>query len=107
MIHKPIQIKNLELSFPHKTCFENFNFQIPYGSRIAIIGRKFSGKSMLLRVFEPSDGVINMPDDSVCGYVLQVIEDHTNLVLPAFLWVRGCWGICLNSPSWCKVGSGG
>ena len=34
MIHKSIQIKNLQLSFPHKTCFDDFTLQIPYGSRI-------------------------------------------------------------------------
>ncbi len=36
MIHKPIQIKDLDLSLPHKTCFENFSCQISYGSRVAI-----------------------------------------------------------------------
>ena len=49
MIHKPIQIKNLQLSFPHKTCFDDFTVQIPYGSRIAIIGRNGCGKTALLK----------------------------------------------------------
>ncbi len=39
-MHKPIQLNNFELVFPHKTCFEGFNYQITYGSRIGIIGRK-------------------------------------------------------------------
>ena len=74
MIHKPIQIKNLSLSFPHKTCFENFSCQIPYGSRIAIIGRNGSGKSTLLKMIAHlCDG------DAIVGYVPQVIVNHVNL----------------------------
>jgi len=83
MMHKHIQIKDLGLSFPHKTCFENFNCQIVYGNRIAIIGRNGSGKSTLLkmiaRYFEPSNGTIMYGEDVIIGYVPQVIEDHTNL----------------------------
>ena len=45
MIHKPIQIKNLNQAFPHKACFDDFNMQIPYRSRIAIIGHNGSGKT--------------------------------------------------------------
>ena len=78
MMHKLIQIKNLTLSFPHKTCFENFSVQIPCGSRIAIIGRNGSGKSMLLNLLrgtmEASQGNIIVSKDVVFGYVPQIIE---------------------------------
>lgn len=74
MMHKPIQIKDLDLSFPHKTCFENFSCQIPYGSRIAIIGRNGSGKSTLLKMIGSLCG-----EDLVIGYVPQVIIGHTDL----------------------------
>ena len=74
MMHKPIQIKDFDLSFPHKACFENFNCQIPYGSRIAIIGRNGSGKSTLLKMIASLCG-----EDVVVGYVPQVIIDHTDL----------------------------
>ena len=74
MMLKPIHIKDLDLSFPHKTCFENFNCQIPYGSRIAIIGRNGSGKSTLLKMIASLCG-----EDVVVGYVPQVIIDHTDL----------------------------
>lgn len=74
MMHKPIQIKDLDLSFPHKTCFENFSCQIPYGSRIAIIGRNGSGKSSLLKMIAAMCG-----EDVVVGYVPQVIVDHAEL----------------------------
>lgn len=36
-MHKPIQFKDLGLSFPHKTCFSDFSGQILYGSRIATL----------------------------------------------------------------------
>ncbi len=74
MTHKPIHIKDLDLSFSHKTCFENFNCQIPYGSRIAIIGRNGSGKSSLLKMI----GAMHH-EDVIVGYVPQVIVDHAVL----------------------------
>lgn len=83
MIHKPIQIKNLSLSFPHKTCFDDFNIQIRHGSRIAIIGRNGSGKTTLLKILrgtvEPTSGVVQCADDVVFGVVPQIIEDFNSL----------------------------
>ena len=74
MMHKPIQIKDFDLSFSRKTCFENFSCKIPYGSRIAIIGRNGSGKSSLLKMIASFCG-----EDVVVGYVPQVIIEHTDL----------------------------
>jgi ATPase subunit of ABC transporter with duplicated ATPase domains len=83
MAHKPIQIKDAGLSFPHKDCFEHFTAQIRHGDRVAVIGRNGSGKSTLLRMlqgmFEPSEGQIEVPDDVVFGYVPQVIEEFDAL----------------------------
>lgn len=73
-MHKPIKIKDCELSFSHKTCFENFSCQILYGSRIVIIGRNGSGKSTLLKMIASICG-----EETVVGYVPQVIIDHTDL----------------------------
>ena len=74
-----IHINQLGISFPHKTCFENFSTQIHYGSRIAIIGQNGSGKSTLLKIlqgqFEPSCGSVHRSDDVIFGYVPQVIND--------------------------------
>lgn len=82
-IHKPIQIKGLELSFPHKTCFEDFTATINYCSRIAIIGRNGSGKSTLLKIlfgiFEATSGNVSMPQDVVFGYVPQLINEFEGL----------------------------
>ena len=83
MIHKPIQIKNLQLSFPRKTCFDDFSVQVPYGSRIAIIGRNGCGKTTLLKILngmvEPTSGDIGCTDDAVFGFVPQIIEDNDSL----------------------------
>ena len=83
MMHKLIQLKNISLFFPHKTCFDDFNVYISYGSRIAIIGPNGSGKSTLLNILrgmqEPTNGEIAMPDDVCIGYVPQVVEDFEAL----------------------------
>lgn len=83
MIHKPIQIKNLHLSFSHKICFEDFNAQIPYGSRIAIIGRNGSGKTTLLKILsgrvQPTGGDILHPADIAIGFVPQIFEECDSL----------------------------
>ncbi|MDR0406847.1 MAG: ATP-binding cassette domain-containing protein [Holosporales bacterium] len=47
-MHSLIHIKDFSLSFPNKTCFENFSMQISFRDRIAIIGRNGAGKSSLL-----------------------------------------------------------
>lgn len=81
-MHKPIQIKNLSLTFPHKICFENFNTQINYGDRIAIIGRNGCGKTSLLKMLydvDRKDNVIKYVDDITIGYVPQIINDFDNL----------------------------
>lgn len=74
MTHKPIQIKNISYSLPHKTCFEDFSYQIHHGSRIAIIGRNGSGKSSLLKIIESI-----CKANEVVGYVPQVIDGNQNL----------------------------
>lgn len=83
MVHRPIQIKNLSFSFPHKTCFDGFNAQISYGARIAIIGRNGSGKTTLLKILygtiEPTSGIIQRADDAVFGFVPQIIEGFDSL----------------------------
>jgi ATPase subunit of ABC transporter with duplicated ATPase domains len=73
MIHKPIIIKDLNLSFPHKTCFENFNYIISYGSKIALIGNNGSGKTSLLRM------ISNQNSDAIIGYVPQIIDEESPL----------------------------
>ncbi len=74
-----IHINQLGISFPHKTCFEDFSTQIHHGSRIAVIGQNGSGKSTLLKTlqgqFEPSSGSVHTSHDVIFGYVPQVINE--------------------------------
>lgn len=82
-MHKPIQFESFSLSFPHKICFADFTGQIPYGSRIAIIGRNGSGKSTLLQMFAglatAVDGCLDMPKTLRVGYVPQIIDAFDSL----------------------------
>src|SRR5271170_6587360 len=76
MSHHPIFIKDLSLTFSHKTCFEGFNTNVTYGEKIAIIGRNGSGKSSLLNMLRNE---ITLPADAVVAHVPQVIEDFHDL----------------------------
>jgi ATPase subunit of ABC transporter with duplicated ATPase domains len=49
MLHMPIHIQGLALSFHDKVCIDDFRCSIHYGDRIAIVGRNGSGKSSLLQ----------------------------------------------------------
>lgn len=77
MFHKPIQIQDIALSFPHQSCFEDFSTQITCGNRIGIIGKNGSGKTSLLKILcqemEPTYGIVRVPDGVVWGYVPQVV----------------------------------
>lgn len=82
-MHTLLQLNNLSLSFSHKMCFEEFNANIPYGSRIALIGRNGSGKSTLLKmlagIYSSFDGTITGGKGLVIGYVPQHLNDQTSL----------------------------
>lgn len=45
-----IEIKNLNKTFGEKVIFQNFQYQIPKGSMVAIVGASGSGKSTLLNM---------------------------------------------------------
>ncbi|CDZ78722.1 putative ABC transporter ATP-binding protein YheS [Legionella massiliensis] len=78
-MHKPFRISNLALGFAHKLCFQDFNAEISYGERIAIIGNNGSGKSSLLKLLmgklDSLEGRIVQPADCTFGYVPQIIND--------------------------------
>lgn len=82
-MHKPIQFKDLGLSFPHKTCFSDFSGRILYGSRIAIIGRNGEGKSTLLKILQGTwgdyEGDLILPSDLRTGYLPQLVDAFETL----------------------------
>jgi ATPase subunit of ABC transporter with duplicated ATPase domains len=75
IMHRPISLTTLGLTFPQKVCFTGFSAQIHYGMRIAIIGRNGCGKSTLLKMlqgyFTAFEGEICVPQDICFGYVPQ------------------------------------
>jgi ATPase subunit of ABC transporter with duplicated ATPase domains len=83
MMHQPISLKDVSLSFSNKNCFDGFSTQIYPGSRIAIIGRNGSGKSCLLNILRqrlsPSEGQVILPNNLCIGYVEQTISDFDDL----------------------------
>lgn len=83
MIHRPISLQSLGVTFPQKTCFAGFSTQIHYGSRIGVMGQNGSGKTTLLKIIkgipEPSEGHIHVPGDVTVGYVPQVIDEFESL----------------------------
>lgn len=83
MIKKPIKLKDISLQLPHKTCFLDFSAEIPYGSRISLIGRNGSGKSTLLKAIAGQtsicEGRIEVPPESNIGYVEQIPEGFEGL----------------------------
>lgn len=80
--HSLIQLINIGFSLSHKTCFEEFSAQVPYGSRIGLIGSNGSGKSTLLKMlfgsFVIDSGALTIPKDVMFGYVPQIIQDFDN-----------------------------
>ena len=82
MMHKPIVLQDLSLSFSHKTCFKNFNARILPGSRIAIIGRNGSGKSSLMNILQnkvaSTEGEVIVPHDVQIAYVPQHINGEAS-----------------------------
>lgn len=83
MTYTQFQIKNLSFCFPHKILFDDFNAQIVYGQRIAIIGRNGSGKTTLLKILlgieQPTSGTILRSPDLSCGFVPQIVNDFDSL----------------------------
>ena len=79
MIHMPVHIQGLGLSFHDKVCFDDFSCTIHYGDRIAIVGRNGSGKSSLLHRLKQglagADPDIRHAADIACAHVPQVIAD--------------------------------
>jgi ATPase subunit of ABC transporter with duplicated ATPase domains len=69
-----IFIRNLSLSFPHKTCFIDFCAQVSSGARIAIIGRNGSGKSSLLTMLSQPSSDIKIAHGLKLVYVPQLLH---------------------------------
>ncbi len=73
-----IQLIDISLYFSEKLCFEEFNYQIHTGERIALIGDNGTGKSSMLKIIKklipPNDGLVMYADNLTVGYVPQLIN---------------------------------
>ena len=78
-----IQLQDISLYFPHKTCFADFSTQVQWGERIGIVGDNGSGKSCLLRLLAkqmpPSEGQIICDPQWRIGHVVQILDADTPL----------------------------
>lgn len=74
MHHKPLNLHNLSLILPHKTCFMDFACQIHHGDSIAIIGRNGAGKSTLLNMIKNQAEEQNF----ITGFVPQIITNNNS-----------------------------
>lgn len=72
MHHKPLNLNNLSLILPHKTCFMDFSCQIHNGDSIAIIGRNGGGKSTLINMIKNEA----LEQNLITGFVPQIIHSQ-------------------------------
>jgi len=83
MSHRPIILTDVSVSVSGKTLISHFTTTIHAGSKIGIIGRNGTGKSMLLRTLAgripPTVGAIHYAKDLIIGYVPQSIDDAAQL----------------------------
>ena len=75
-----LNAKDLSKSFDDLKLFENLNFQIKRGDRIALVGPNGIGKTTLFRIFmgtvEPSSGIVELGSNVLVGYYDQ---EHQNI----------------------------
>ncbi|MBE0526983.1 MAG: ABC transporter ATP-binding protein, partial [Candidatus Thorarchaeota archaeon] len=84
-----IVFENVSFRYPSKNgngsyALSNLNFQIPRGSRVALIGGPGGGKSsvlkLLLRLYDPTEGLIRIGDSNLRKVPSSVIRKAVGLV---------------------------
>ena len=77
MSHFSIDFEQVSLTFPHKTCFQDFTTTLRPHQKIGLIGRNGNGKSSLLKIItgniEPTSSSIKFSPPSLqIGYLPQI-----------------------------------
>ena len=73
-----IEVKNLTKSFGRRTLFNNVNFTIQHGEKVAITGPNGSGKTTLLKIImgqETAEGNVWISPSAKIGYLTQKVFD--------------------------------
>jgi len=86
-----LEVKNLCKSFNGVSLFQNANFTIQHGERIAIIGPNGSGKTTLLKVImgqESAEGDVWVSPSADIGYLTQEVFDLPIEKTPAELFYK-------------------
>ena len=80
-----ISVEGLKVEFGVKPLFQDVGFVINERDRIALVGKNGAGKSTLLKILcgqqQPTEGNVSMPNDTVVGYLPQVmnLQDETTV----------------------------
>ncbi|MEK4027262.1 ABC-F type ribosomal protection protein [Pseudobacillus sp. FSL P4-0506] len=73
-----LEVKNLTKAFSGRPLFENANFTIQHGEKVAITGPNGSGKTTLLKVIvgeETAEGKVWVSPSATIGYLTQEVFD--------------------------------
>ncbi len=77
-----IEFKNVSFTYPESgiEAIKELNLKIPHGSKLAIVGKTASGKTsiaeLLLRMYDPTKGEINIGNHSIKNLSLQELREN-------------------------------
>ena len=74
-----IQLTDISLNFGQRALYKNLNWQIPDGSRVALVGNNGAGKTTLFRILlgdiEPDSGNVIIPKRKNISYLAQDLSE--------------------------------
>jgi ATP-binding cassette subfamily F protein 3 len=78
-----VTVKNAVLKYGEKTVFQDLNWVVRRGSRVAIVGVNGAGKTTLLKLlsgqYSPSDGEVKLGHEVKLGYYAQLQAESLDL----------------------------
>jgi subfamily B ATP-binding cassette protein MsbA len=81
---KSIEFINVKLSYENSYALDNINVKVHKGQNIALVGDSGGGKStfisMLLRFYDPDEGVIEVNNINLKEYNIDSLKHHISLV---------------------------
>jgi len=81
---KKIEFKNVKLMYDDAYALDDINIEIHEGQKIALVGDSGGGKStfisMLLRFYDPDEGVVKINERDIKEYNINSLKHHISLV---------------------------